>query len=48
MREAAHAHADVKELREAGRLADAAELAKDKQEILRIRTRLNRAQSDLR
>ena len=48
MREAARAHADVKELREAGRLADAAEVVKDKQEMLRIRTQLNRAQSDLR
>jgi len=48
LREAGRAHADVRELREAGRLADAAELATDKQDILRIRTRLNRAQSDLR
>ena len=48
LREAGRAHADVKELREAGRLADAAELAEDKQDILQLRLRLNRAQSDLR
>ena len=38
----------MKELREAGRLADAAELVEDKQDILRLRLRLNRAQSHLR
>jgi hypothetical protein len=48
LREAGRAHADVRELREAGRLADAAELAEDKKDILQLRKGLNRAQSDLR
>jgi len=48
LREASRAYADVKELREMGQLADAAEVAKDKQAILRLRTPLNRAQRRLR
>jgi len=48
LREAGRAYADVKEMREMGNLADAAEVAKDKQAILRLRTPLNRAQSRLR
>lgn len=45
LREAQRAHSDVKELNEMGRLADARELATTKSDMLRLRTRLNRAQS---
>lgn len=48
LREAGRAYSDVKELREMGRLADAAELAESRQELLALRTPLNRAQRRLR
>jgi len=48
LREAGRAYSDVKELREMGRLADAAELAESKEALLRLRTPLNRAQRRLR
>lgn len=48
LREAGRAHADVKELREMGRLADAAERADSNREMLALRLPLNRAQSRLR
>jgi hypothetical protein len=48
LREAGRAYADVKELRELGRLADAAEAAEDNREMLRLRKPLNRAQTRLR
>jgi len=48
LREAGRAYADVKELREMGRLADAAEAAEDNREMLRLRKPLNRAQTRLR
>ncbi|QEM81719.1 LPD38 domain-containing protein [Halomonas binhaiensis] len=47
LREAGRAYSDVKELREMGRLADAAELVKDKQGMLALRPVLNRAQRRL-
>ncbi len=47
LREASRAQADVKELREMGRLADAMELTRDKQALLVLRTPLNRAQRRL-
>ncbi|MGS2743616.1 LPD38 domain-containing protein [Halomonas sp. LS-001] len=47
LREASRAQADVKELREMGRLADAMELTRDKQALLALRTPLNRAQRRL-
>ena len=48
LREAGRAYADVKELREMGRLERAAEVIEDKREMLYIRRALNRAQSRLR
>jgi hypothetical protein len=48
LREAGRAYADVKELQEMGRLADAKELAVKRQDLLRLRLPLNRAQSRLR
>ncbi|WP_052384078.1 LPD38 domain-containing protein [Litchfieldella xinjiangensis] len=48
LREASRAHADVKEMREMGRLADATELANSKRDMLALRPALNRAQSRLR
>lgn len=47
LREARRAWADVKELREMGSLADAAELAESKRELLALRLPLNRAQRKL-
>ena len=48
LREAGRAYADVKELRELGRLEDAAAVANDQRAMLGLRKRLNRAQSRLR
>ncbi|GEK48424.1 hypothetical protein HPA02_27070 [Bisbaumannia pacifica] len=48
LREAGRAHADVKELREMGNLADAAEVARTNREMLALRLPLNRAQRRLR
>lgn len=48
LREAGRAHADVKELREMGSLADAAEVARTNREMLALRLPLNRAQRRLR
>ncbi|MEL7966400.1 LPD38 domain-containing protein [Vreelandella neptunia] len=47
LREASRAYSDVNELREMGRLADAAEVAADKREMLALRQPLNRAQRRL-
>lgn len=47
LREAARAHTDVRELREMGRLADAAERARESRQILALRKPLNRAQRRL-
>jgi len=47
LREAGRAHADVKELREMGRLADAAERAESNRDLLALRLPLNRAQRRL-
>ncbi|WP_404377805.1 LPD38 domain-containing protein [Vreelandella aquamarina] len=47
LREAGRAYSDVKELRELGRLAEAAERAESKREMLQLRPALNRAQRRL-
>ncbi|MDR5867916.1 LPD38 domain-containing protein [Halomonas koreensis] len=47
LREAGRAYADVKELREMGRLAEAAEVAESRRDMLALRTPLNRAQRRL-
>ena len=48
LREAGRAYADVKELRELGRLEEAAKAVQDNRQMLMIRRSLNRAQSKLR
>lgn len=48
LREAGRAYSDMKELREMGNLADAAEVAESNREILQLRAPLNRAQRRLR
>ncbi|MBR9770055.1 MAG: hypothetical protein GYB54_02870 [Gammaproteobacteria bacterium] len=47
LREAGRAYADVKELREMGRLAEAAEVAESRRDLLALRKPLNRAQRRL-
>lgn len=47
LREAGRAYSDVKELRELGRLAEAAEQAESKRDMLQLRPALNRAQRRL-
>ena len=47
LREANRAYSDAKELREMGRLADAAEVATNKRDMLALRLPLNRAQRRL-